>query len=48
MVVVHGAKEGPVLAIVAGAHGTEYASIIAVERLMGEGFEPVIPPVLVR
>ena len=34
--VVHGAKPGPVLAIVSGAHGTEYASIIAVERLIGE------------
>jgi predicted deacylase len=32
--VVHGARPGPVLAIVAGAHGTEYASIIAVERLI--------------
>jgi predicted deacylase len=34
--VVHGAKPGPVLAIVSGAHGTEYASIIAVERLIQE------------
>jgi len=32
--VVHGARPGPVLAIVSGAHGTEYASIIAVEKLM--------------
>src|SRR5690349_17068018 len=32
--VVHGARPGPVLAIVAGAHGTEYASIIAVEHLI--------------
>jgi predicted deacylase len=32
--VLHGARLGPVLAIVAGAHGTEYASIIAVERLI--------------
>ncbi|MGE5815727.1 MAG: succinylglutamate desuccinylase/aspartoacylase family protein [Acidobacteriota bacterium] len=32
--VVHGAKPGPVLAIVSGAHGTEYASIIAVENLI--------------
>ena len=31
---VNGAKPGPVLAIVSGAHGTEYASIIAVERLI--------------
>ncbi|HKV27921.1 MAG TPA: M14 family metallopeptidase [Candidatus Acidoferrales bacterium] len=34
VVVVHGAKPGPVLAIVSGAHGTEYASIIAVEKLI--------------
>ncbi len=32
--VVHGARPGPVLAIVSGAHGTEYASIVAVERLI--------------
>src|SRR5438128_12166073 len=35
VVVVNGARRGPVLAIVSGAHGTEYASIIAVERLIG-------------
>ncbi len=34
VVVVNGAKPGPVLAIVSGAHGTEYASIIAVEKLI--------------
>lgn len=34
VVVVRGAKSGPVLAIVAGSHGAEYASIIAVERLI--------------
>ncbi len=33
--VVHGAKPGPVLAVVAGSHGTEYASIIAQEKLIG-------------
>ncbi len=33
--VVHGGKPGPVLAIVAGSHGTEYASIIAVLKLIG-------------
>ena len=33
--VFHGAKPGPVLALVSGAHGTEYASIIALERLIG-------------
>ena len=33
--VVHGVRPGPVLAIVSGAHGTEYASIIAVEKLIG-------------
>jgi len=32
--VVHGSKPGPVLALVAGSHGTEYASIIALERLI--------------
>jgi predicted deacylase len=32
--VVHGAKPGPVLAVVSGAHGTEYASILAVEDLI--------------
>ena len=34
VVVVHGAKPGPVMALVAGAHGTEYASIIALEQLI--------------
>jgi predicted deacylase len=34
VVVIHGAKPGPVLALVAGAHGTEYASIIALEKLI--------------
>lgn len=33
--VVHGAKSGPVLALVSGAHGTEYTSIIALEKLIG-------------
>lgn len=32
--VFHGAWPGPVLAIVSGVHGTEYASIVAVERLI--------------
>jgi len=36
IVVVRGAHDGPTLAIVSGAHGTEYASIIAVEKLIGE------------
>ncbi len=39
VVVAHGARPGPVLAIVAGAHGTEYASIVAVEKLIG-GVDP--------
>lgn len=30
--VIHGARPGPVLALVAGSHGTEYASIIALEN----------------
>src|SRR6476659_6660182 len=33
--VVNGAKPGPVLALVAGSHGTEYTSIIALEKLIG-------------
>lgn len=33
--VVSGARRGPVLALVSGAHGTEYASIIALEKLIG-------------
>jgi predicted deacylase len=32
--VVHGAKAGPVLSLLAGAHGTEYTSIIALEKLI--------------
>jgi predicted deacylase len=32
--VFHGAWPGPVLALVAGAHGTEYSSIIALEKLI--------------
>src|SRR5258707_12570407 len=34
VIVVRGAKPGPVLALVSGAHGTEYASIIAIEKLL--------------
>ena len=34
VVVVQGSRPGKVLAVVSGAHGTEYASIIAVEKLM--------------
>ena len=33
VIVIDGAKPGPTLAVVAGAHGTEYASIIALENL---------------
>jgi hypothetical protein len=36
VVVINGRKPGPVLALVTGAHGTEYVSIIAVERLISE------------
>jgi hypothetical protein len=32
--VIHGARPGAVLALVAGSHGTEYASIIALEKLI--------------
>ena len=34
VVVVRGVKPGPVLALVSGAHGTEYASIIALEKVI--------------
>lgn len=34
--VVNGARPGPVLALVAGSHGTEYASIVALTRLIGQ------------
>ncbi len=34
VVVANGARPGPVLALVSGAHGTEYASIIALERVI--------------
>jgi predicted deacylase len=34
VVVVRGSRPGKVLAVVSGAHGTEYASIIAVEKLI--------------
>lgn len=39
VVVVRGVKPGPVLALVSGAHGTEYASIIALEKLI-----PLVDP----
>jgi uncharacterized protein len=34
VVVANGSRPGPVLALVSGAHGTEYASIIALERVI--------------
>lgn len=34
VVVFRGARPGPVLALVSGAHGTEYTSIIALEKLI--------------
>jgi predicted deacylase len=33
--VVHGARPGPVLALVAGTHGYEYTSVLALQRLRG-------------
>ncbi|SPE41828.1 Succinylglutamate desuccinylase/aspartoacylase [Candidatus Sulfopaludibacter sp. SbA3] len=33
VIVVNGGKPGPVLALVAGSHGTEYASIVALQKL---------------
>jgi hypothetical protein len=37
--VIHGGRPGPVLAVVSGAHGTEYASILAVQRLVEWTFD---------
>ena len=37
VMVINGAKPGPTLALVAGAHGTEYASVIALMKLAEEG-----------
>src|SRR5271165_5494737 len=34
VVVINGAKPGKVLALVSGAHGTEYVSILATEKLI--------------
>ncbi|MEJ7809969.1 MAG: succinylglutamate desuccinylase/aspartoacylase family protein [Gemmatimonadaceae bacterium] len=34
--VIHGARPGPVIAFVAGSHGTEYASVVALTRLIGQ------------
>jgi predicted deacylase len=34
VVVVNGAKPGKILALISGAHGTEYVSIIAIEKLI--------------
>jgi predicted deacylase len=34
--VVHGARPGPVVALVAGSHGTEYTSIVALTRLIAQ------------
>ncbi|OLC01745.1 MAG: hypothetical protein AUH46_07675 [Gemmatimonadetes bacterium 13_1_40CM_70_15] len=36
--VINGAHPGPVLALVAGSHGTEYTSIVALTRLIGHSF----------
>jgi predicted deacylase len=33
VIVIQGAKPGPTLALVAGSHGTEYASILALQKL---------------
>jgi len=36
VVVVNGVKPGKILALVSGAHGTEYVSIIAIEKLIAQ------------
>src|SRR5579872_1540581 len=40
VILINGAKPGPTLALVAGSHGTEYASIVALEKL-AESIDPV-------
>lgn len=52
VIVINGFKPGPKLAIVAGSHGTEYASIIALENLVQmidaadlSGTPIVVPPI---
>ena len=40
VIVIRGANPGPTLALVSGAHGTEYASIIALEGLIS-GLDPL-------
>lgn len=39
VILINGAKRGPTLALVAGSHGTEYASIVALEKL-AESIDP--------
>ena len=34
--IIHGAKPGPVLALIAGTHGYEYAPILALQKLRGQ------------
>src|SRR5262252_3738005 len=34
VIVINGEKRGPILALVSSAHGTEYTSIIAIEKLI--------------
>lgn len=36
LTVIHGAKPGPVLALIAGTHGYEYAPIVALQKLRGQ------------
>jgi predicted deacylase len=33
VIVINGARPGPVLALISGAHGTEYASMLAMHKL---------------
>src|SRR5690349_20154049 len=37
VIVVNGAKPGPTLALASGSHGTEYASIVALQKLARSG-----------
>ena len=44
VIVVNGAKPGPVLAMVAGSHGTEYASIVALQKLAQAADPALVDP----
>src|SRR5437016_3880804 len=42
VIVINGEKRGPVLALVSGAHGTEYTSIIPIEMVLAFGLDHIM------